>query len=135
MSKKTQQLLKDKIQIIKEYGNIPQINCYPNQLNQVFINILTNAAQAIDDKGTIKIETFQHNGEVYIKISDTGSGIPPEYLTKIFDPGFTKKGVGVGTGLGLSTSYNIIQSHNGEIQVESEVGKGTTFTIILPFSV
>ncbi len=124
--------LKDKITIIKDYGKIPLIYCYPIQLNQVFMNILLNAIQAIENDGIIKIKTFSDDGNVHIKISDTGKGIPHEHLNKIFDPGFTKKGVGVGTGLGLSTSYNIIQMHKGEIRVESEVGKGTTFTIILP---
>jgi two-component system NtrC family sensor kinase len=124
--------LKEKITIIKDYGKIPLIYCYPIQLNQVFMNILLNAVQAIEAKGIIKIKTFVGDGKVYIKISDTGKGIPPEYLNKIFDPGFTKKGVGVGTALGLSTSYNIIQMHKGEIKVESEVGEGTTLTIILP---
>ncbi len=96
------------------------------------MNILLNAIQAIENEGIIKIKTFSGDGNVRIKISDTGKGIPPEHLNKIFDPGFTKKGVGVGTGLGLSTSYNIIQMHKGEIRVESEVGKGTTLTLILP---
>ncbi len=124
--------LKDKITIIKDYGKVPLIYCYPIQLNQVFMNILLNAIQAIENEGIIKIKTFSGDGNVRIKISDTGKGIPPEHLNKIFDPGFTKKGVGVGTGLGLSTSYNIIQMHKGEIRVESEVGKGTTLTLILP---
>jgi len=126
--------LKDTITILKDYGIIPQIYCYSIQLNQVFMNILLNAVQAIVAKGIIKIKTYADDGKVYIKISDTGKGIPSEYLDKIFDPGFTKKGVGVGTGLGLSTSYNIIQMHKGEIKVESEVGKGTTLTIILPLN-
>ncbi len=124
--------LKDMITIIKDYGKIPLIYCYPIQLNQVFMNVLLNAIQAIETEGIIKIKTFSDDGNVHIKISDTGKGIPHEHLNKIFDPGFTKKGVGVGTGLGLSTCYNIIQMHKGEIKVASEVGKGTTLTIILP---
>ena len=113
-------------------GNIPKINCYPNQLNQVFMNILMNAARAIEGDGTITIKTETEEKKLFVRISDNGSGIPPENIDKIFDPGFTTEGVGVGTGLGLSISYNIIQKHRGEIKVESEVGKGSTFTIVLP---
>ena len=124
--------LRSKVKIIKEFGEIPEINCYPNKLNQVIMNMLLNAAQAITDNGIIRIETFSENSKIYIKISDSGIGIPPENIDNIFDPGFTTKGVGVGTGLGLSTCYNIIQKHHGEIKVESKVGKGTVFTIIIP---
>ena len=124
--------LKNKVNVIKQYGNIPQINCYPNQLNQVFLNIFVNAAHAIKEKGELEITTTSDKNNVYIDISDTGIGIPQEHLNKIFDPGFTTKGVGVGTGLGLSISYNIIKKHNGEIKAKSIVGKGTTLTIILP---
>jgi PAS domain S-box-containing protein len=124
--------MKNKVGIVKEYGKIPLLNCYPNQLNQVFMNILANANQAIDGKGTITIRTFANGQNVMVQIADTGKGIAPENLTRIFDPGFTTKGVGVGTGLGLSISYNIIQKHHGKIDVQSEVGRGTTFTITLP---
>lgn len=124
--------IKNRIQVVKDYRPIPEIDCYPNQLNQVFMNILVNAADAIPDKGTITISTYVENDQVVVKISDDGKGIAPEHLDKIFSPGFTTKGVGVGTGLGLSISYNIIQKHHGKITVESEVGKGTTFTIYLP---
>jgi signal transduction histidine kinase len=123
---------KDRIKIIKEYGDIPKISCRPGQLNQVFMNILKNAAEAIQDKGTIRIKTFLDAGHVAIRISDDGLGIEKGSLKKIFDPGFTTKGVGVGTGIGLSISYNIIQDHNGEIRVESEKNKGSEFTLILP---
>jgi len=124
--------IKDRIKIVKDYGDIPEINAYPNQLNQVFMNILMNASQAIDGDGVITIKTELEKKYLVVKISDDGGGIPPENLRKIFDPGFTSRGAGVGTGLGLSISYNIIKKHGGEIKVESEVGKGTIFTILLP---
>ncbi len=124
--------LKNRITVEKDYGDLPLVKCLPNQLNQVFMNLIMNAAQAIDDKGKIKIKTFARKDVVVIEISDSGRGIAKEKIDKIFDPGFTTKGVGVGTGLGLSISYNIIQKHRGKIEVESEVGKGTTFRVILP---
>lgn len=125
-------MTKDRIEIVKEYGDIPKISCHPGQLNQVFMNILKNAAESIENKGTIHIKTSVEDEKVIIRISDDGQGIGEENLSKIFDPGFTTKGVGVGTGLGLSISYNIIQDHSGKIEVESEEGKGSTFSIILP---
>jgi signal transduction histidine kinase len=124
--------MKDRIAVVKEYGQVPEINCYPSQLNQVFMNVLKNAVQAIEEKGRIAIKTYLDNGKVMVEISDDGSGIPPEDIDKIFNPGFTTRGVGVGTGLGLSISYNIIEKHHGDIRVTSEVGKGTSFTIVLP---
>ena len=126
--------LKDRVTVEKMYGTIPRVRCYPNQLNQVFMNLLVNAIHAIDGPGVIHIETTAADAFVHIKITDTGQGIPPEHLEKIFDPGFTTKGVGVGTGLGLSICYNIIQKHRGKIYVESQVGKGTTFTVSIPLS-
>lgn len=124
--------IKDKITLVKEYGDIPKISCFPGRLNQVFLNLLINAKQAMKDGGEIHISTFLENGMVHIRIKDTGEGIAPENLAKIFDPGFTTKGVGVGTGLGLSICYQIVQDHLGEIRVESEPRKGTAFTIVLP---
>jgi PAS domain S-box-containing protein len=124
--------IKHNIEVIREYGDIPQISCYPGQLNQVFLNLLINAKQAIDGKGRIEVATVTDDSNVVIKISDNGHGIPKVQLAKVFDPGFTTKGVGVGTGLGLSICYQIIQAHRGEINVMSTVGKGTTFTITLP---
>ena len=124
--------LKDKVEVIQEYGDIPQINCYPNQLNQVFMNLIVNAAHSIEDSGIIKIKTFVADKHVYIRISDTGKGITPEHFDRIFEPGFTTKRMGVGTGLGLSICYNIIQKHSGTITVESEVGKDTEVTLALP---
>jgi PAS domain S-box-containing protein len=123
--------LKYKAEVIKDLGDIPPIECYPQRLNQVFMNILVNAAQAIENKGEIRITTRADNEHVEIKISDTGTGIPPDVLPKIFDPFFTTKDVGKGTGLGLNMAYNIIQKHKGTIDVESEAGKGTTFIIRL----
>ncbi len=123
--------LKYKATVTKDYGELPLVKCYPQQLNQVFMNILVNAAQAIEDRGEIRIVTRADNGHVNVRISDTGKGIPPEFISKIFDPFFTTKEVGKGTGLGMNVAYNIIQKHNAKIAVESEVGKGTTFTIRL----
>jgi len=124
--------LKYKTTVTKDYGNLPEVRCYPQQLNQVFVNLLVNAAQAIEKQGEIKIATRANDGYVQIKISDTGSGIPKENLSKIFDPFFTTKEVGKGTGLGLNVAYNIIKKHKGTIDVESTAGKGTTFTIRIP---
>lgn len=123
--------LKYKAEVIKDLGDIPPIECYPQRLNQVFMNIVVNAAQAIENKGEIRITTRADNEHVEIKISDTGTGIPPDVLPKIFDPFFTTKDVGKGTGLGLNMAYNIIQKHKGTIDVETEAGKGTTFIIHL----
>ncbi len=124
--------IKYKAKVIKDYGDIPEVRCYPMQLNQVFMNLLVNAAQAIEKNGLIKIKTFAENNYVVVQITDNGCGISKENLNKIFDPFFTTKEVGKGTGLGLSTAYNIIKKHNGEIKVESKVGRGTRFTIKLP---
>jgi PAS domain S-box-containing protein len=124
--------LKYKAEVIKEYGDIPQIKCLSQQLNQVFMNLLVNAAQAITTHGQIKIKTYRKDEDIIIEISDTGEGIPKENISRIFEPFFTTKEVGKGTGLGLSVAYGIIQKHNGKIEVESEVNKGTTFRVILP---
>jgi signal transduction histidine kinase len=126
--------LKNRITVEKEYREIPEISCYPDELNQVFMNLLSNAAQAIENKGTIRIRTRVKNDTLQIDIEDNGRGIPQENVEKIFDPGFTTKGVGVGTGLGLSISYKIIQKHQGEIKVKSKVGKGSTFTVFIPIN-
>jgi signal transduction histidine kinase len=126
--------LKDRIQVVKQFSDLPLVPCYPNRLNQVFMNLLINAYQSIPAKGEIRISTAVIDNDVKISISDTGTGINKEHLDRIFDPGFTTKGVGVGTGLGLSISARIIQDHKGTISVESEIGKGSTFTILLPVS-
>lgn len=125
-------LCRHRVEVVKDYGDLPKVRCYANQINQVFMNILVNACQAIKEKGTITIQTRCENEMIHISISDTGVGIPKDNLDKIFDPGFTTKGVGVGTGLGLSISYKIIEEHGGTIEVESEEGKGSTFVIHLP---
>ena len=124
--------LRDRVTVIKEYGDIPVVQCYPNELNQMFMNLLRNAAQAIEERGTITITTYADATQVYVKISDTGKGIPPEDLPRVYDPGFTRQGAGVGTGLGLSIVYNIVQKHRGDIKIDSKVRAGTTFTIALP---
>ncbi len=124
--------IKGRITIHREYGKIPNIFCYPGQINQVFMNIITNAIQSIEGKGDIWIQTAQKGLEVRVSVKDSGKGIPKDIQDHIFDPFFTTKPVGQGTGLGLSISYGIIQKHNGRIEVESEEGHGTTFTIVLP---
>jgi PAS domain S-box-containing protein len=124
--------LKYKATLKKEYGSIPLTLCNLGQLNQVFMNILMNAAQAIETHGEIVVRTWSEDGNIYITISDTGMGIPADKMDKLFEPFYTTKEVGQGTGLGLSIAYDIIKKHNGEIRVASEVGKGTTFTIALP---
>ncbi len=124
--------IKHNIQVNRAYGNLPRIACYPGRLNQVFLNILVNAKQAIKGKGIIDITTFIKQKSVFIEIKDNGQGIKKEHLKNVFDPGFTTKGVGVGTGLGLSICYQIMQDHMGDILLDSEVDKGTTITVILP---
>ncbi len=124
--------IKLKATVVKKYGNIPEIMCYPQKLNQVFMNILFNAVQCMESEGEIRIGTDVRDEYLEIKISDTGPGISKDNITKIFDPFFTTKEIGKGTGLGLNIAYNIIEEHNGSISVESEEGCGTMFTIILP---
>ncbi len=124
--------LKNRIKVHREYGKLPPVSCYPNQLNQVFMNIFINASQAIVEKGDIYVKTRVDNGNALVEIQDTGYGISKKSLNKIFNPGFTTKGVGVGTGLGLSIVYQIIKDHNGKIDVTSDEGKGTKVIISLP---
>jgi signal transduction histidine kinase len=126
--------IKHHIRVVRDYGEIPPIACFPGRLNQVFLNLLINARQAIHDQGEIRITTSTEGHQVLIAIRDTGVGIDPQHLTKIFDPGFTTKGVGVGTGLGLSICYQIMQEHKGEIRVESQPGSGSCFTLVLPMN-
>ena len=124
--------LKYKTTLIRDYGELPAVKCLPQQLNQVFLNLLVNAAHAIETRGEVTIGTRREGGEVAIAIRDTGCGIPDEIRGRIFEPFFTTKEVGKGTGLGLSISYDIIKKHNGSIEVESRPGEGTTFTVRLP---
>ena len=124
--------LKYKADVVKEYGRLPRIECLPFQLNQVFLNLLVNAAHAIERRGTITIRTGCDGQDIWLQFSDTGKGIEPENLKRIFEPFFTTKPVGVGTGLGLAVSYTIIKKHGGSIVAESVVDQGTTFTIRLP---
>ena len=122
----------DRIAIAKNYGDLPKLKCQPAQINQVFMSILVNAGEAISGNGTIYISTGIENNNIRVEIKDSGRGIPRENLEKIFDPGFTTKGVKVGIGLGLAISYKIVEDHGGTIRVESEEGKGSTFIILLP---
>jgi PAS domain S-box-containing protein len=124
--------LKNRIEVIKDFGDLPLVSCYPNQLNQVFMNILVNASQAIEGSGEIHIKTRQEGDEAIIEFTDTGRGMAPEMLARVFEPGFTTKRRGIGTGLGLSIVKQIIEDHDGRVEVESQVGKGTTFRIVLP---
>ena len=122
---------KNRIDVVKLYGDIPMIKCYPNMLNQVFTNILINACQAIEGRGKITISTDFQDNKLIVKIKDTGKGIPENELPKIFSAGYTTKGAGVGTGLGLAICTKIIEKHNGEINVTSEEGVGTEFSITI----
>ncbi|HKL79150.1 MAG TPA: ATP-binding protein [Mobilitalea sp.] len=128
----THNLLKQRITVYEDYEDIPPVKCFPGQLNQVIMNIVVNASQAIVGEGDIFIHTYQEESFICISIKDTGTGIAEENISKIFEPAFTTKGVGIGLGLGLYISYNIIENHNGEISVSSEQGKGTEFIIKIP---
>jgi len=121
-----------RVSLRRNYGDLPPISCYAGQLNQVWMNLLVNAAQAVGDQGDVSISTRLEDAWVVVTITDTGCGIPADQIHRIFDPFFTTKPVGEGTGLGLATSYGIIERHGGTITVESHVGAGTTFTIRVP---
>ena len=125
--------IKYKAEVIKDYGEIPDVQCLPSELNQVFMNLLVNAAHAITaERGTITIRTGTSHEQVWVEIADNGSGIPKDIIGRIFDPFFTTKPVGKGTGLGLSLSYGIIQKHKGHIEVSSTPGEGTCFKVTIP---
>ncbi len=121
-----------RVEVIMNLGDVSLIPCYPALLNEAFMNMLNNACDAIKKTGQVFIDTRCEGGEVIVSIRDTGSGIPRELQDKIFDPGFTTKGVGVGIGMGLAVAYSVIREHHGSIEVDSEVGRGSTFTIRLP---
>ena len=127
--------LKYKAKVEKDYGDIPEVLCFPMEINQVVMNILVNAAQAMEEQGTIRIETFHEDGYVCVAISDTGNGMSPEVRQRLFEPFFTTKEVGKGTGLGLNMAYNIVvNKHGGDILVDSQEGVGTTSTVKIPTS-
>lgn len=126
-------VLKNKLEVIRRFGEIPPVRCSPSQINQVLLNLITNAAHAIEhDEGKLLLKTEADDKWVHISIQDNGKGIPQENLQKIFDPFFTTKPIGQGTGLGLSISFQIVQAHGGTLRVASKVGKGSRFTISLP---
>lgn len=125
--------IKYKADVVRDYGDIPDVECLPSQINQVVMNLVVNAAHAIgSERGTITVRTGSAGADVWFEVTDNGSGIPKDILSRIFDPFFTTKPVGKGTGLGLSLSYGIVQKHNGRLEVTSEVGQGTCFRVILP---
>ena len=124
--------IKYKAEVVRDYGELPLVECNAAQLNQVFMNLLVNAAQAIRTQGSITIRSVCHGDSVSIGITDTGGGIPRNVLGRIFDPFFTTKPIGQGTGLGLSISHGIVEHHRGRIDVESSPGEGTTFIVTLP---
>ncbi|HCF4390344.1 TPA: CBS domain-containing protein [Pseudomonas aeruginosa] len=124
--------IKDKAEISSQLGELPLIACAPSQINQVLLNLLTNAAQAMERFGRILLKSWADERQVFLSVQDNGKGMPAEILGRIFDPFFTTKPVGQGTGLGLSISYKIIQQHGGTIRVASEPGRGTRFLISLP---
>ena len=125
--------VKNRVKIEKDYGDLPPLHCNAQQLGQVFLNLLVNASQAMDSRGVIKIRTFVEGKNLCIQISDNGHGMSPEVMDRIFEAFFTTKGAEEGTGLGLSITKDIVKKHNGTISVESQVGKGTTFTVLLPY--
>ncbi|TXH98463.1 MAG: PAS domain-containing protein [Rheinheimera sp.] len=125
--------LKYKVEIHRDYAaDLPEVYCQPNQINQVFLNLLVNAAQAMEHKGHLYLRAWQQGQSVCVEVRDTGPGIAPEHMKRLFEPFFTTKPVGSGTGLGLSLSYSIVQKHQGEIDVHSVPGSGASFTIMLP---
>ena len=126
--------LRAKADVVREYGDVPAIECRPFQLNEVFLNLLINAAQSIERHGTIIVRTGSDAASIWVQIADTGIGIEPAHLARIFDPFFTTKPIGTGPGLGLSVAYGIVQEHGGTIEIQSVVGKGSTFTVRLPLN-
>ena len=124
--------IKQSVELIKEYADLPPIRCYPDELNQVWTNILHNALQAMDYKGTLIVTISQQDNNAVVAITDSGQGIPSEIKEQIFTPFFTTKAAGEGSGLGLDIVKKIIDKHDGKIEVDSQVEKGTTFSVWLP---
>ena len=122
-----------RIEVIWNLGDVDPIICYPGRLNQVFLCVMENAIDAIEEQGQIEISTWREGDELFVTIRDSGIGIPEENLSKIFQPAFTTKGPGIGTGLGLSICYQIVQEHKGRIEVQSKVGEGSTLTMVLSY--
>ena len=120
------------ITLRRDYGELPPVDCFAGQLNQMWMNLLANAAQAVANGGEVRVSTRLEGDAVRVSVSDTGAGIAAEHLDRIFEPFFTTKPVGEGTGLGLSITYGIVERHGGTIKVESRPGAGTTFTVVLP---
>ena len=126
--------LKYKAKIDKHYDEVPLVECYLSEINQVFMNLLINAGQAIDDRGLITLAMGVEGDEVWVSVADDGVGIPEEALQRIFDPFYTTKPIGRGTGLGLAIVYRIVAKHHGRIDVHSRPGAGSTFRVVLPIA-
>jgi two-component system, NtrC family, sensor kinase len=124
--------LSGRVEVAREYGPLPPIECYPHQLDQVFMNLLVNASRAIEGRGTIAVRTGTDAAGVFVQIRDSGSGIPPSALPRIFEPGFSTREGRVGMGMGLLIVREIVEAHGGAIEVQSVVGQGSTFTVHLP---
>ena len=124
--------LRGKAEVVREYAGLPEVECIAAQINQVFMTLIANAAQAIPERGVITLRTGQAGDSVWVEIADDGVGIAPENLQRVFEPFFTTKPVGKGTGLGLSLAYGIVQQHGGNLAVNSEPGSGATFRLTLP---
>jgi hemerythrin-like metal-binding protein len=124
--------LQGRVEVVRDYGDLPAVRCVPAQINQVFFNLIVNAAQAIEGKGSLTLSTRAVDGQIEVAIADTGKGMSPEVVQRIFDPFYTTRPVGKGAGLGLSEAYDIVVKHGGRIDVESEPGRGSTFRIRLP---
>jgi signal transduction histidine kinase len=122
----------ENVGLVRDYGDLPPVDCYAGQLNQVWLNLLINAAYAVRRGGEVRVETRRESDAVVVSVSDTGGGIAPEHLPRIFDPFFTTKPIGDGTGLGLSVTYGIVERHQGTIEVASRPGEGATFKVTLP---
>jgi two-component system, NtrC family, sensor kinase len=125
-------LLRQRADVVRDFGELPPIFCMPDELHQVILNLLINAVHAIDTRGTITVRTGVDKRQVWLSVTDTGAGIAAEHLSRVFDPFFTTKPPGTGTGLGLSLARTIVVRHDGQISVDSSAGKGTTFRVVLP---